>query len=134
MKRFASDNQLSTWLGELGEPGVAVLRRVLREFVRRLLAQCPAGAVRSGGELEVFFDDTQIEVTGRRFQGAAFNYEGNLALGLQALFVGPFLADQRVTDDNTAVSALLPELLRDNAPLWQDAQAYVFADSASSEE
>jgi hypothetical protein len=133
VKRFASDNQLSTWLGELGEPGVAALRRVLREFVRRLLAQCPAGAVRSGGELEVFFDDTQIEVTGRRFEGAAFNYEGNLALGLQALFVGPFLADQRVTGDNTPVSALLPEFLQDNAPLWQDTPAYFFADSASSE-
>lgn len=89
--------------------------------------------MRSGGELEVFFDDTQVEVTGRRFEGAAFNYEGRLALDWHALFVGPFLPDQRVTSDNTAVSALLPELLRDNAPLWQDAPAYFFADSASSE-
>ena len=44
-------------------------------------------------------------------------HEGQLALGWQALFVGPFLADQRVTGDNTPGSAPLDEFLGACAPL-----------------
>jgi hypothetical protein len=35
---------------------------------------CPADTVRTGGELEVYFDDTQPEVTGQAIEGAALNY------------------------------------------------------------
>jgi hypothetical protein len=48
--------------------------------------------VRTGGELEIFFDDTQLEVTGKAIEGAALNDAGQRALGWQALFVGPLLA------------------------------------------
>ncbi len=50
---------------------------------------CPAGTVRTGGELEVYFDDTQPEVTGQAIEGAALNYAGQRALGRQALFGRP---------------------------------------------
>lgn len=131
--RFADQTQLGEWLRGLGPEGLAALRRVLRQTVARALALCPAGTVRTGGELEVFFDDTQLEVTGKKIAGAARNYEGRLALGWQALFVGPFLADQIVTGDNTPVSAHLGELLAANTALWDDTPRYFFADSASSE-
>jgi len=42
------------------------------------------------GRTECFFDDTQIELSGSFFKGAAMNYEGNLALSWQVLLVGPF--------------------------------------------
>ena len=83
---------LGEWLRGLGADGVTALRRVLGRVTAEALALCPAGTVRTGGELEVFFDDTQLEVTGKKIEGAAINYEGQLALGWQALFVGPFLA------------------------------------------
>ena len=131
--RFADQTQLGEWLRGLGPAGLAALRRVLRQTVARALELCPAGTVRTGGELEVFFDDTQLEVTGKKIEGAALNYEGRLALGWQALFVGPFLADQLVTGDHTPVSAHLGEFLAANTALWGDSPRYFFADSASSE-
>jgi hypothetical protein len=130
--RFADQTQLGEWLRGLGSEGVAALRRVQRALVQKALALCPADTVRTGGELEVFFDDTQLEVTGKKIEGAAYNYNGQLALGWQALFVGPFLADQRVTGDNTAVSAHLGEFLSANQPLWAETPRYFFADSGSS--
>lgn len=131
--RFADQTQLGEWLRGLGPAGLAALRRVLRQVVARALELCPPGAVRTGGQLEIFFDDTQLEVTGKKIEGAAVNYEGQLALGWQALFVGPFLADQIVTGDNTPVSAHLGDFLSANAALWGDTPRYFFADSASSE-
>lgn len=133
VKRFADQTQLGEWLRGLGPAGVTALRRVLGRVAAAALALCPAGTVRTGGELEVFFDDTQLEVTGKKIEGAALNYEGKLALGWQALFVGPFLADQLVTGDNTPVSQHLPDFLAAHAALWRDTPAYFFADSASSE-
>ena len=133
VKRFADQTQLGEWLRGLGPAGVTALRRVLGRVAAAALALCPAGTVLTGGELEIFFDDTQLEVTGKKIEGAALNYEGKLALGWQALFVGPFLADQLVTGDNTPVSQHLPDFLAAHAALWRDTPAYFFADSASSE-
>lgn len=130
--RLAGETQLGEWLRELGEPGVEALRRVARRLVAKALALCPSGTVRTGGELEVFFDDTQLEVTGRKIEGAARNYNGDRALGWQCLFVGPFLADQKLLGDNAAVSKALPEFLEANTELWGETPRYLFADSASS--
>ena len=74
-----------------------------------------------------------LEVTGAKIEGAALNYEGRRALGWQCLFVGPFLADQVLTGDNTPVGAHLSGLIEANLRLWAGTPAYFFADSASSE-
>jgi len=42
---------------------------------------------------EMFFDDTQLEVSGRSFEGAQLNYHGDWALSWQPLWLGPFLVD-----------------------------------------
>ena len=36
--------------------------------------------------MELFFDDTEIEVAGHQFEGARINYEGNRALSWQDLY------------------------------------------------
>lgn len=48
----------------------------LRQTVARALELCPAGPVRTVGELEIFFDDTQLAVTSKAIEGAALNYAG----------------------------------------------------------
>ena len=65
---------------------------------------------RHGGEAELFFDDTQIEVDGRQFAGARMNDEGNRALSWQTLWYGPWLLDG-LLDGSGKVSEHLPVLL-----------------------
>jgi len=67
-----------------------------------VLDKAKPGRVRHGGQLEVFFDDTQIEVDGRWFKGTALNYEGKISYSWQTLWVGPFLADGEWGPGNTA--------------------------------
>jgi len=75
---------------------------------------------------ECFFDDTQLEVYGRTFEGARINYEGKCALGWQTLWVGPFLVDG-VLGSGGDVSAELRPLLRANRSLWKNETAYLYA-------
>jgi hypothetical protein len=41
------------------------------------------------GQVEGFFDDTEIEVEGKNFEGARINYEGNRALSGRPSGMGP---------------------------------------------
>ena len=79
----------------------------------------------------MFFDDTELEVSGKTFQGARINYEGQLALSWQVLWVGPFLAAQRLGGFAEPSSELVP-LLNAARSLWSGQSAYFYADSASS--
>jgi len=133
VRRFADQTQLGEWLRELGEEGAQALKEVSRKLVARALPQCPEPRVRSGGEMEVFFDDTQIEVHGKKIEGAAINYNGDLALGWQVLYAGPFIAEQEVTGDNTPVSEHLGAFVQRAQPLWANTPRYLYADCASSE-
>jgi hypothetical protein len=108
------------------------------------LSQAEPARYRHLGRTECFFDDTQIEVSGPSFEGAAINYEGKLALSWQVLLVGPFLADQILgatsdtkespTSDQAGkdVSNRRPELLAANASLGTQAESCLYTDSASS--
>lgn len=51
----------------------------------------------------MFFDDTQLEVGGRKFEGAALNYNGDLALSWQTLWVGPLLNDSHLSSPKEPV-------------------------------
>lgn len=132
------------WLRDIGEPGWQARRRIARAFVAWALGRAQLARYQHLGRTECFFDDTQLEVSGDSFEGAAINYEGNLALAWQLLLVGPFLADHILgatsqTKESPAsdaagkdVSNRLPELLQANAHLWTKAESYRYADSASS--
>lgn len=144
IEKFADQTTLGEWLREVGEAGWQALRRITRDFVGWALAKAQPGRYRHAGRLECFFDDTQIEVSGKQFEGAKINYEGNLALSWQTLWVGPFLADSilgatSLTKESPSsqeagqdVSACLPELIAANRHLWVGQKSYLYTDSASS--
>ena len=88
--------------------------------------------MRHGGELEVFFDDTEIEVYGKKIEGARLNYNGDLALSWQTLWAGPFLLDQELGGFGT-VSECQQALIDEHGALWAGSKSYFYADSGSSE-
>jgi len=144
IEKFPDQTALGEWLRDIGEPGWQVLRRINRDFVQWALGRAERARYRHLGRTECFFDDTQIEVSGLSFEGAAINYEGQLALSWQVLLTGPFVADQilgatSATKESPAsdqagkdVSSRLPELLAANAFLWTKSESYLYTDSASS--
>jgi len=131
VKRFPDESSVGEWMRHVGEKGAEAIRRIVREFVEWSFAQADGARYRHGGQVECFFDDTQIEVSGRTFEGATINYEGELALSWQTLWVGPFLADGFL-GANGDVSSQMEALFRANGHLWKPAEAYLYADSASS--
>ncbi len=138
VKKFPDQSALGEWLRQIGWEGVEALRGLVRDFCGWALKRAEAGRYLHAGQLECFFDDTQIEVSGRSFEGARVNYEGELALGWQTLWVGPFLVDGLMgsplenKETGADVSAHLPEMLKLNAGLWEGSESYLYADSASS--
>lgn len=144
IEKFPDQSTLGEWLRALGAAGWTALRQLNRDLVGWALQQAKPSRYQHLGQLECFFDDTQIEVFGRTFEGAKLNYEGNLALSWQTLFVGPFLADSvlgatsetkdspRSEEAGRDVSGCLPALLEANATLWAERSSYLYTDSASS--
>jgi len=144
VEKLPDQTAAGEWLRDIGEPGWQALRRINRDFGQWALAQAEPARYRHWGRTECFFDDTQIEVSGPSFEGAALNYEGDWARSWQVLLVGPFWADHILgatsdTKESPAsdqagkdVSNRLPELLAANAHLWPKAESYLYPDSASS--
>src|ERR1035438_10731337 len=56
------------------------VHRLNAQFVDWASQQAKPGRWLHAGEAEVFFDDTEIEVEGHKFEGARINYEGHRAL------------------------------------------------------
>ena len=129
--KFADQSQVGEWLREQSEESVAALRQLLHEFVAWVWQQADRRRLLHAGQREVFFDDTQLEVTGRHFQGAAIHYHRDLALSRQTLWVGPLLGDSHVGSPKDVSDQLLPMLDR-NRSLWQGQPAQFYADSGSS--
>lgn len=144
IERFPDQSAIGQWLRQISWEGARELRELNRQFVGWALGRCEKRAVTHLGALEMFFDDTQIEVAGKCFEGAKLNYEGNVALSWQTLWVGPFLADGILgspsqTKEPTSsaasgedVSAYLPHMIAVNRQLWAGWATYFYADSASS--
>lgn len=131
VSKFADQTQVGEWLREQSEASVGALRRLLQEFVAWVWQQAPPERLWHAGQREVFFDDTQLEVSGRHFEGAAINYNGDLALSWQTLWVGPLLSDSHVASPKDVSDQLRPMLER-NRCLWQGHAAHFYADSGSS--
>jgi len=136
MDRWAEETTIGEWLRGQNEAGLRELWGIAREFVGWVIERAKPGRVRRGGELEVFFDDTQIEVSGKYFEGVGVNYEGARAYSWQTLWVGPFLAEAEWGPGNREVSASLGSLLESTASLWEEdakaGKARFYADSGSS--
>lgn len=93
VEKIPDQSAAGEWLRAIGEPGWAALRQITREFVAWTLEKARPERYLQAGRLEAFFDATPIEVSGKWFEGAAINYEGNWALSWQTLWIGPRVAD-----------------------------------------
>jgi len=129
--KFADQSQVGEWLREQTQEGMDALRGLLREFVAWVWKEAAPARLLHAGQMEVFFDDTQLEVNGKHFEGAAINYHGDLALSWQTLWVGPLLCDSHLGSPGDVSDQLLPMLERDRA-LWAGKKAHFYADSGSS--
>lgn len=129
--KFADQSQVGQWLREQSAESEAALRRLLQEFVEWVWEQAEPRRLLHAGQREVFFDDTQLEVTGKHFEGAAINYNGELALSWQTLWVGPLLVDGHVGSPRDVSDQLEPMLARHRS-LWAGRPAHFYADSGSS--
>jgi hypothetical protein len=129
--RFADQTTVGEWLRAQTPQSLEGLRALNRELVAWAVGQAQPGRWLHAGQREFFFDDTQLEVYGKSFEGAAFNYEGKLALSWQTLWMGPFLLDGRVGSPGD-VSSRLGEFLAANQTFWKEHNAYFYADSGSS--
>ena len=136
LERMADESTLGEWLRAQDERSLGALWQIMGEFVAWVLGQAKAGRIRHGGQLEAFFDDTQIEVDGRCFKGVGVNYEGARAYSWQTLWLSHFVVHARMDSGNVDPSGSLPECLAATAPLWEAAaregQVHFYADSASS--
>lgn len=129
--KFADQTQVGEWLREQSEESVAGLRQLLHQFVAWVWQEAEPRRLLHGGQREVFFDDTQLEVSGKTFEGAALNYNGELALSWQTLWVGPLLCDSHLGSPKD-VSDQLPLMFERNRSLWSGKAAHFYADSGSS--
>jgi hypothetical protein len=131
LAKGADQTTLGEWLRSQTKESVQVLHKINSPLVDWAGQQAKPGRWLHAGEVEVFFDDTQIEVRGHKFEGARLNYEGNRALGWQTLWLGPWLLDG-LLDGAGDVSEHLPELLQAHQGRWKDRPNYLYADSGSS--
>jgi hypothetical protein len=131
LEKGADETTLGEWLRAQTKESVRELQRLNGEWVDWARAQVAPARWQHAGQVEVFFDDTQIEVQGKKFEGARRNYDGNLALGWQTLWVGPWVLDQ-ILDGADDVSEHLPALLAEHQHRWAGQANYFYADSASS--
>lgn len=122
---------LGEWLRAQTKESVLALHRLNADWVEWASQQAKPGRWQHAGQVELFFDDTEIEVEGHKFEGARVNYEGNRALSWQTLWYGPWLLDG-ILDGAGDVSEHLPVLLDEHQHRWQGHPNYFYADSGSS--
>jgi hypothetical protein len=127
----ADQSTLGEWLRAQSKESVLALHRINAEFVDWAAKEARPQRWLHGGEVELFFDDTEIEVSGKNFEAARRNYEGNLALSWQTLWLGPWLLDG-ILDGAGDVSEHLPILLQEHRHRWENRPNYFYADSGSS--
>ena len=131
VEHFADQTTVGEWLRAQTAESVTALQQLNRELIQWVVDKALPGRWLHLGEREVFFDDTELEVSGKDFEGARLNYEGHTALSWQVLWVGPFLAGQSL-GGHAEVSDQLAPMLQAAAALWHGKEAYFYADSASS--
>jgi hypothetical protein len=131
MDSFADETTLGEWLRAQTPGSVRAFWQLIHEFIAWAAKRAEAGRWKYSGRSEVFFDDTQLEVCGKKFEGAKPNYNGDVALSWQTLWFGPWLADGQLGSPGD-VSDALPEMLKRNCALWAEGESDFLADSGSS--
>ncbi len=136
MDRWAEETTIGNWLRAQNQHSLRAFWGIVLEFVGWALRKADASRVRRNGKLEVFFDDTQIEIEGKYFEDAGVNYKGERSYSWQTLWVGPFVADVEWGPGNRDASECLESELTTTVSLWEESaqkgEAHFYADSASS--
>ena len=131
MDCFADETTLGEWLRAQTPESVRAFWELIQAFIAWAAQRAEAGRWKYSGRAEVFFDDTQLEVSGKKFEGAKVNYNGDLALSWQTFWFGPWLADGQLGSPGD-VSEALPAMLESNQSLWAQGESDFLADSGSS--
>jgi Transposase DDE domain group 1 len=131
LEKGADQSTLGEWLRAQTPESIRALHRINAEFVDWSSQQALPARWLHAGQVETFFDDTEVEVQGHKFEGARINYDGNRALSWQTFWFGPWVLDG-ILDGAGDVSEHLGVLLDEHQPRWQDRPSYFYADSGSS--
>lgn len=131
LAKAADESTVGEFLRAQTRESVLAILGLNAEFVDWAWAQAPRRRLLHAGWTEYFFDDTEVEVYGKKIEGARINYEGNLALSWQVFWKGPFILDQQL-DGAKEVSEHLPALLAEHAHRWKEEKSYLYVDSGSS--
>jgi len=131
LQKGADQSTLGEWLRAQTPESIRALHRINADLVDWSSQQAKPARWLHAGQVETFFDDTEVEVYGHKFEGARINYEGNRALSWQTLWFGPWLLDG-ILDGAGDVSQHLGVLLDEHQPRWQGRPNYFYADSGSS--
>lgn len=133
IKKLPDQSALGEWLRALAPGGLEALKTINRRFCTWVLRTAPANTYSYGGnELEWFFDDTQIEVYGKKFEAAATNYKGDVSLGWQTLWAGPLILECELGGQR-GVSECFGKFCRRSEGLRKEGKHYLYADSGSSD-
>ena len=73
LEKGADQTTLGQWLRGQTPESVQALHRINAELVDWASQQAKPGRWLQGGEIELFFDETEIEVQGHHFEGARLN-------------------------------------------------------------
>ena len=132
LDRAADQSTLGEWLRGATDKGIREMCAISTRLARRVISQCASRRILHAGDLEVWFDDTEIEVYGKRFEGARVNYNGDLALSWQTLWAGPLLLDQELGGFGD-VAECQREFLDEHGGVWAGRKSHFYADSGSSD-
>jgi hypothetical protein len=80
VKKFADQSQVGEWLRAQSDDAIDALADLVREFAGWVQKHADPARMLVAERTELFFDDTQIEVSSDKFEGAARNYNGDIAL------------------------------------------------------
>ena len=131
-KKIPDQSALGEWLRALDDTGRKALKDLNRRLCTWILNQTPKEKYCYGAnEEEWFFDDTQIEVTGKKFEEATTNYNGDRALGWQTLWRGPLILECELGGQRD-VGESFATFCQNSSHLRETGQHYLYADSGSS--